>query len=170
MNWEEKSPEVFVAPGGIVQVKSNDLDRLKTNARESPKKRSRLCAHPGPEDRLHEMLIVLDRSTYVRPHRHRDKAESFHIIEGEVDVFLFSDQGEVTDVIRMGDYRSGKPFYYRMMDEVFHAPVISTEFALFHETTNGPFQKEDTEMAPWAPDENDTVASQAYLNELRTKL
>jgi cupin fold WbuC family metalloprotein len=166
MNHKKVNEEVFIAQGGVVQVRQLDVAFLKGQAQVSPKRRARLCTHPGAQDRLHEMLILLDGSTYVRPHRHGGKSESFHIIEGELDVFLFNDDGTIRDIIRMGDYRSGKVFFYRLMDDTYHMPVITGPYVLFHETTNGPFKREDTEFAPWSPEENDPAAA-AYLDRLK---
>ena len=112
-----------------------------------------LCMHPTPADPLHEMIICLARSTYVRPHRHEGKSESFHIIEGELDVVLFHDDGAVREVIRMGPYQSGQVFFYRLMEPCFHTVLVNTPHVLLHETTNGPFDPEDTEYATWAPPE-----------------
>ena len=55
----------------------------------------RLCAHPAVDDRLHEMVIAMARETYVRPHKHVNKSESVHVIEGLADAVLFDDAGNV---------------------------------------------------------------------------
>src|SRR5438309_9931257 len=104
MNYRAVSDEVFIATGGVVQVRPEDVAMGKAKGTTNARKRARLCAHPGPDDPLHEMLIVLDRGTYIRPHKHGDKSESFHIIEGELDVVLFHDSGAIREVIRMGPY------------------------------------------------------------------
>lgn len=166
MNYRKASDEVFVATGGIVRVRTQDVAMVVEKGTTNARKRARLCAHPGPDDRLHEMLIVLDRGTYIRPHRHASKAESFHIIEGELDVVVFDDDGAVRDVIAMGPYGSGKAFYYRIMEPCFHSVVINTPYVLFHETTNGPFDRSETEFAPWAPAEGDPAAP-GYVDQLR---
>lgn len=150
-----KSDEVFQATGGVVQVRAADVAEVVRKGTTTARKRSRLCAHPGPDDALHEMLICLDRATYIRPHRHGKKAESFHVIEGELDVVFFHDDGGVREVVRMGPYQSGKAFYYRVMEPCYHTVVIHTPFVLFHETTTGPFNRADTEFAPWSPAEGD---------------
>src|SRR5947207_1087581 len=93
--------EVFVAEGPIVSISSRDIEFLKEKLASAPRKRIRICAHATPEDRLHEMIIVLDADTYIRPHKHIGKSESFHIIDGSVDVVIFEDQGEIEDVVRM---------------------------------------------------------------------
>ena len=166
MSIRANSDEVFVATGGIVRVTAADVAAVKAKGTTNARKRARLCAHPGPEDKLHEMLIVLDRGTYIRPHRHGAKAESFHIIEGELDVVIFHDDGTVRDVVRMGPYSSGKAFYYRIMEPSYHSVLIHTPYALFHETTNGPFNRGDTEFAPWSPAEGD-AAVPYFVEKLR---
>ena len=55
----------------------------------------------------------------------------------------------------MGPYRPGKAFFYRLMEPCFHTVLVNTPHALFHETTNGPFDRGDTEFAAWAPAEGD---------------
>jgi cupin fold WbuC family metalloprotein len=157
---------VYVAEGGLVEVGGDDLALLRADAFAAPRRRARLCAHPGPEDRLHEMIVALDRRSYVRPHRHGGKSESFHMIEGELDLFLFDDDGSVRRVVRLGEHRSGRPFFFRLTEDTFHAPVAAGPCAVFHETTNGPFDRRDARPAPWAPDEGDAAAA-AYLERLR---
>ena len=166
MSIRATSDEVFLATGGIVQVRAEDVALVKQKGTTNARKRARLCAHPGPDDKLHEMLIVLDRGTYIRPHRHSGKAESFHIIEGELDVVIFHDDGSIREVVRMGPYSSGKAFYYRIMDPCYHSVLIHTPYALFLETTNGPFNRGDTEFAPWSPAEGEPgVAS--FVEKIR---
>lgn len=167
MGLRTVSEEVFVATDSIVRVSSADVEMLFSQARQNARGRARLCAHPDVQDRLHEMLIVLARDTYVRPHRHAGKSESFHVIDGELDVVIFHDDGSVRDVIRMGDYRSGRTFFYRLMEHCFHMVLVRTPFVLFHETTNGPFNRSDTEFATWSPMENDAGAM-TYLTGLRS--
>ena len=169
MTIRATSDEVFVATGGIVQVRPGDVAEVVRKGTTNARKRARLCAHPGPEDRLHEMLIVLDRGTYIRPHRHGGKAESFHIIEGELDVVVYHDDGAIREVIRMGPYGSGKVFYYRIMEPCYHSVLINTAYALFHETTNGPFQRGETEFAPWSPAEGDPAVA-GFVEAIRGRV
>jgi cupin fold WbuC family metalloprotein len=163
---EKKSDEVFQATGGVVQVRAVDVAEVVRMGTTTARKRSRLCAHPGPDDRLHEMLICLDRATYIRPHRHGGKPESFHVIDGELDVVVFHDNGSVREVVRMGPYHSGKAFYYRVMEPSYHTVLVRTPYALFHETTTGPFARGDTDYAPWSPAEGEPEVA-GYVERLR---
>src|SRR5687767_10943614 len=100
------STEVQGAGGGVVCLAAIDVERVRERGIRAERKRARICAHPSAADPLHEMIICLDRGTYIRPHRHAGKSESFHIIDGELDVVLFEDDGAIREVIRMGPYQS----------------------------------------------------------------
>jgi cupin fold WbuC family metalloprotein len=116
------------------------------------------------------MLIVHERGAYVRPHKHTGKTESAHIIEGLVDVVMFDDSGRIESVIRMGDYASGRIFYYRMAIPVFHTLIIRSDVLVFHETTNGPFDRGDAVFAPWAPEDSDVNFVNTFMADLDDKV
>ena len=155
--------EVLYAADPIAKVGRADISELIQRAGHGARKRARICTHRDTADKLHEMLIVHTRETYVRPHKHLGKSESFHLIEGAADVVVFDDEGNVADVIAMGDYSSGKTFYYRMADPLYHTLIIRSDVIVFHEATNGPFDRSATVFAPWAPE--DGVPSQKEFME-----
>lgn len=163
MNLIELSPGVYTSEASIVTVGRELIDELKRRLPASPSRRVRFCAHPNTADALHEMMIVVARESYVRPHAHPGKSESFHIVEGEVDVVLFDEAGTVTRVIAMSDRASGKAFYYRTGPGQYHSIRVRTDTVVIHETTNGPFVPGDTTLAPWAPAEDDAPAGRDYL-------
>jgi len=161
-----ESNEVLYAEDAIVTVNNGDLEWLKQKARLNSKQRIRLCSHPALTDILHEMLIVLKKQVYIQPHKHPGKSESLHIIEGVVDVVVFNDDGTIFQVLPLGEYGSGRIFYCRMNCSQHHTLLIRSEFLVFHETTNGPFHKGDTEYAPWSPAGSDIDSSKRYLEQL----
>jgi cupin fold WbuC family metalloprotein len=156
--------EVYYAEGPIVKVGRADMEFLKQAAQGTRRKRVRLCAHRGIEDQLHEMLIIHERSAYVRPHRHLGKAESFHLIEGRVDVVFFDEAGGIRDVAPMGG-DSGL-FYYRISDPQFHTLLIRSDYVVFHESTSGPFLREQTEFASWSPADDNERGQADFLRRV----
>jgi len=161
-----ESDEVLYAEGPIIKVTARDLCILKERAMRNPRQRIRLCAHRTIEDSIHEMLIVHTRQTYVRPHKHVTKWESFHVIEGMADVVVFDEEGAIVEVSRIGDYQSGQQFYYRTQVSAFHTLLIQSDCLIFHETTNGPFRKAGTMFPAWAPEDHDTRAVERFLSLL----
>lgn len=164
---EPLNEEVLYAVDPIVRVRKQDIGELIQRAILNPRKRIRICSHTGVQDRLHEMLIVHTNETYVRPHKHLGKSESTHIIQGEVDVVIFDETGTITDVLQLGDYASGKTFYYRISDPLYHTLLIRSEIIVFHETTNGPFDLTDTVFAPWEPDYTNASALTGFKENLQ---
>ncbi len=169
MKTRSESSEVFYPDESPVFVASSDLDYLKSLAPGAARRRARLCAHANRDDTLQEMFIVLCRDSYIRPHKHVGKVESFCVLEGEVVVFLFEDDGSIKRVIQMGSPGSGKPFYYRLSDPVFHTLLIASPQLVFLEITQGPFRREQTVFADWSPDEADKTASAAFLGGLAAR-
>ena len=168
-DWTVESEEVYYSNVPVTQVTTADISRLKELAKANPRRRVRLCAHPGVTDTLHEMIIVHSRGNYVRPHRHRGKSESFHIIEGSLVVLLFDEVGEIKGSLSMGTQGNDDVLYYRLSEPDFHTVIPTTELVVFHETTNGPFRREETEFAPWAPQEDSPDAS-SYMEGLSRQL
>jgi cupin fold WbuC family metalloprotein len=160
---KEINKEVYVADEPIARIGPADIAFLKERLKEAPRGRVRICVHASNSDLLHEMIIALDRSTYIRPHKHPAKSESFHLIEGAVDVVAFDDGGQIREVIQLGEPTSGRSFFYRMSGPVFHTLIIRSELLILHETTNGPFQKGDAVFADWAPAETEPAAAGAYM-------
>lgn len=164
------NPEVLYSKEALTTINKPEIHNLTYLSSKNLRKRIRLCAHPNQNDSLHEMFIVHQRGAYVRPHKHIGKSESTHIIQGLVDVVLFDNDGQIVNVINMGDYSSGKIFYYRMETPIFHTLIIRSKVLVFHETTNGPFDRSTSVFAPWAPEDNDTINVVTFMSDLNNKI
>jgi cupin fold WbuC family metalloprotein len=162
MTLVQKSSEVFLAEGPIAAVGQAELATLKAAVRASAKRRARINAHPDGEDALHEMIIAIDATSYIRPHKHPGKSEAFHIIEGEVDIVVFDDDGGINRIVPLGAPGGARPFYYRMSTTFFHTLIIRSDLLIVHEVTNGPFRPSATVFAEFAPDDHETEEAEAY--------
>ena len=167
MTFREYNKEVLYTDEALTKVTRADMELLKKMALLNERQRIRLCSHKDVNDPLHEMLIIHVKDTYVPPHKHLHKSESLSVIEGIVDVLILDEQGKVQEVIPMGDYASGKNFYYRMQTAFYHTLLIKSDFLVFHEGTKGPFDRTDTVFSPWAPQHKDSQACQIYLQQLK---
>jgi len=166
MTLKEINAEVLVADVPILSLTREDIASLKVRASQNPSRRVRICAHRSKDDVVHEMLIVMTRECYIRPHKHVGKGESFHVVEGALDVVAFDDAGQVTTVLHLEDYASGHGFYYRSDTLGYHTVIIRSPVVVFHETTQGPFRPSDNIAAPWSPDGHDAKAVEEFLAKL----
>ena len=159
---------VFVALTPISTVGSAEIAFVKAQARNALRRRARLCLHRSSYDRLHDMVIALDRETYLRPHRHDEKSETFHIIEGTASVVIFDGHGTIEQVINLGGETGAR--LYRLDEPHYHTLVIHSEMLVLHEITNGPFTPGATDYAAFAPAEDDISNASGYLDDLRARL
>ena len=146
-------PTVFNNEADILTVGADWVSRLKTEASLAPRRRARLCMHQSTEDSVQEMVIVFCQDALVRPHRSLDKTESIHVVEGELKMIFFDDQGSVTQRFDMGPVSSGKTFVTRLSASPWYAYVPLTDFLVLHETTRGPFDSSGSAFPEWAPED-----------------
>ena len=123
--------------------------------------------HHGVDDQFQEMFIMFSKGSYLAASKHLGKDKSVDVLEGKADFLLFDEAGKITDVIPVGDPSTGLPFYLRTPHERYHAWIMRSDTFVIHETTEGPFRREDTILAPWSPaDVNDPVSVPRYQAQL----
>jgi cupin fold WbuC family metalloprotein len=170
MNLHRINDEVFVVNEPIIRLGGEAVAFLKEQARKNPRGRARICTHKSDDDTLHEMIIALSSTSYVQPHKHVGKCESFHIVEGEVDIAVLDNDGRVVDVVELGGPGSDRNFYYRIPEHVFHTLLIRTELLVVHEVTIGPFDRHRTVTADFAPPESDHEQAREYVERMRSEV
>lgn len=157
---------IYFKGQSIITIFGQQLAELKQLAVQAPLRRARFCLHQQENDGVHEMVIAFCKDSYVRPHRHSNKSESFHVIEGELMVVFFDDDGKITRKLTLGDRNSAHPFLYRLADDQWHMVIPLTEYVVIHETTKGPFIKAESAFAPWSPQDGDSKAIDALLKRV----
>lgn len=138
---------------GIIKIEKGEIIRLKSLAKAAPLKRARLCLHKDESDPLQEMVIVLHRDSYIKPHRHKEKDESIHLISGSFYLFTFDALGRIAERVLMKQNGSGSYSLCRVRKNVWHTIVPLSKFVVFHELIRGPFRAAKAkELAPWIAD------------------
>lgn len=161
------SQGIYRAEAGIYVATAKGLEFLYDEAKTPlGGYRSRVCVHADNNSPLHEMLITLNKNTYIPPHKHINKSESLHVIMGEAICLLFNEVGTVTASYRLGAFAEDKVFYVRVEDAVYHTIYPLTELFVFHEVTTGPYRQEDTIIAPWSPCKLDVELGKDFLRKL----
>lgn len=155
--------EVYVVAEAVIRLDQRAIDLVREQALRNPRGRARICAHRDAGDNLHEMLIGIAATSYVRPHRHHGKIESFHLVEGRAEVVILSEDGAVDDIVELGAEAN---FFYRLDSPRYHTVLLMSPVLVIHETTNGPFDATQTDWAPFAPAEG-TPEAAPYTARLR---
>jgi cupin fold WbuC family metalloprotein len=136
------------------------FDAVADAASVSERRRMNHNFHTGPADNPHRFLNVLLRGTYIRPHRHvtPPKAETFLVLEGSAEVFLFGDDGKVEGRYVLGN---GQVWGIDIPPGVWHTILPRSERVVCFEVKPGPWEPAtDKDFAPWAPAEGDPGAAE----------
>jgi cupin fold WbuC family metalloprotein len=153
-----------------VQLISTTLfEAVGDAAAASPRLRMNHNFHAGAGDNPHRLLNVLVAGTYIQPHRHLHppKAESFLVLEGAADVFVFDDAGTVTARYRLG---SDGLWGVDLPAGTWHTILPRSARAVCYEVKPGPWDPgTDKEFADWAPAEGDPAAAEYVQRLLESK-
>ena len=160
-----QSTEVYHALDQTFSLQSSNLNELVGLASGNMRKRARLCAHRDPSDQVQQMFIAHKRGTYVRPHKHLKKAESMLILEGSADYIVFNIIGEVESITPMTPCSHDEVFYTTIAPGIYHSLRIKSDWLIFLEVTEGPFNKEETIFADWSPDELDLQGVREFMDK-----
>lgn len=161
---------VYLAEDKIVALNKEDVKFLKERLLQTGLKRIRICAHKDTQEALQEMIIAFAKGSYIRPSKHIGKEESIHVLEGTGDFVFFDEEGEITHVIPVGDATTGLQEYVRTPMAVYHTLLVTSDYFVVQETTQGPFHRADTIFASWGPEEQQTAAVESYMNALADRI
>lgn len=144
-------PEVINNRENLLFVNPEMVENIKEEARKSSRLIARLLMHLSHEDPVQEMLIAMCRGCAVTPNRALGRSESLQVVEGEILLIMFNENGRVIQKVEMGSSMSGKPFLYRFTSTPWHTMVPLTEMVVVHESLQGPFVQSSQPMPEWIP-------------------
>jgi len=154
----------FFCKNDIVSIDSQTIDLLIQESRKHQSCDVRISLHKSPEETFHNMIILQNKGNYYRPHKHTNKEETYHIINGKMIAFIFNDHGEI---LQFDALSSTDKLMYRIPKNTWHVSYPLSQFVVFHESKPGPFigQKE-TIFANWAPDGTNLKNAKQYIEKL----
>ena len=137
---------------------------------ESPRLRMNYNFHETLDDPINRLINVMEPDTYLRPHRHKnpDKIEIFLILRGAVALFLFDDQGNITDDIRILSPKFGV-YGGEIAADIWHTLLVLESGTTVYEVKQGPFAPLSPEnMASWSPAPEDKEGVKQYMERLKS--
>jgi cupin fold WbuC family metalloprotein len=142
-----------------VLIDENIISELKEVSRLNNNTTVRVCIHTSPDAEQHDMIILIKKSTYCPPHKHIHCGETYHMIEGEMGVFSFDDNGNVYDSAFLK-----KSNLYRVAKGGYHAVLPISDYVIFHESRKGPFLGDkDSAFPDWSPEKEDIDEVKAFI-------
>lgn len=145
------------------------ISQTLQQAQQSPRKRSNANIHVSMDDNPHRFFNVLLKNTYIAPHRHlkNPKAETFIVLSGQIQFFIFNDNGSIKESYLLGesDHSNNQGFGIDILPGIWHTLIARSDEAICFEVKPGPYKADlDKEFASWAPTEDQNYES--YLQWL----
>ncbi|MFJ4348337.1 WbuC family cupin fold metalloprotein [Pseudomonas sp. NPDC089401] len=138
------------------------LAELALRAADAPRQRHHHNFH-DMEDPCHRLIIALQPSTYIAPHRHlsEDKAEALLVLKGRIGLLLFDEQGGVSATRILEP--EGECMGVDLRPGIYHSLVALQADTLMFECKAGPYrQLGEGEHAPWAPREGEAGVAEYH--------
>jgi cupin fold WbuC family metalloprotein len=152
----------------MIRINTDLIDKVVDEAKKSPRLRMNYNFHSDLSDPVQRLLNALEPWTYIRPHKHTTKEESFVLLRGSVLAVVFNDDGTIRDhaVLSAGTGILGIEFE----ENSFHMlTALETSSAVF-EIKEGPFVPHtEGSSAPWAPKEG-TPEAKTFLTKVLGEL
>ena len=119
------------------------LDKVSSEAKESPRLRKNYNFHQSLEEKCHRMLNAVEPGTAVTTHRHPTKDESFVILRGKVRVTTHNDDGSIIEDVVLSQ-ESGN-YGVDIPKNVWHKLESLDPGSVIFECKEGPFVEHEVE-------------------------
>ena len=113
------------------------LNKVTTEAKESPRLRMNYNFHQSLNDKCHRFINAVEPGTVVPVHKHPTKDESFVVLKGRVKILTYNDEGKVLETIIL-DPKDGR-YGVDIPKGVWHTLESIESGSCIFECKEGPF-------------------------------
>ena len=141
------------------------LDNVTAQAKESARLRMNYNFHETMDAPVHRMLNALEPGTYLPPHRHSDKEETYLVLRGRLMAFFYDEEGNVTEKICLNPLEGR--YGLEIPPRTWHSIIALESGTVIFEIKKGPYQPLSPEdMATWAPAPDDVEGVKAFVERI----
>lgn len=141
------------------------LDAVTSQAKENPRLRMNHNFHAEMDAPIHRLLNALEPGTYLPPHRHRDKEETYLVLRGSLLAFFYDEAGNVTEKVLLNP-SEGK-YGLEIPPCTWHSIVALESGTVIFEIKKGPYSPLSPEdLASWAPAASDEESAKAFMKRM----
>jgi cupin fold WbuC family metalloprotein len=152
----------------MLKIDTHLLDEVSAKAKGSPRLRMNHNFHPELNDPVQRLLNALEPWTYIRPHKHTKKEESFVLMRGSVLAVTFNEDGSIRDhyILNASIGHLGVEFE----EDTYHMLTALQPNSVVYEIKEGPFiPHSEASSAPWSPIEG-TPEGKEFLSGIFAQL
>lgn len=141
------------------------LDAVTSQAKENSRLRMNYNFHATMDAPIHRLLNALEPGTYLPPHRHRDKEETYLVLRGSLLACFYDGAGNVTERALLNP-SEGK-YGLEIPPCTWHSIVVLESGTVIFEIKKGPYSPLSPEdLASWAPAASDEEGAKAFMKRM----
>ncbi|MCD8184573.1 MAG: WbuC family cupin fold metalloprotein [Bacteroides sp.] len=141
------------------------LNDVTSQAQESLRLRMNYNFYTSMDEPIHRMLNALEPGTYLPPHRHVDKEETYLLLLGSMWVFFYDGAGNVAEKVLLNPL-AGK-YGLEIPPGMWHSIIALESGTVIFEIKKGPYQPLAPEdMASWAPAPSDEEGAKTFMERM----
>lgn len=138
----------------LLKIDKQFIEDIKFKARKNASEKFMYCLHESEDSNMQEIVFAKSRNKYHRPDKHNNCAETKIVLDGEVWIILFEDNGAVKEAFKCS---SDDVSFCRIEKGIFHAIIPITEQVVIYEVREGKFTKDMNIFPDWAPETEDDI-------------
>ncbi len=151
--------------GDIKTITEDLLDDVTAQAKANARLRMNYNLHHSLEAGVQRMLNALEPGTYLRPHRHLGKEETYLVLRGSLVAFFYDDEGHVTGKVFLSP-SEGK-YGLEIPAGVWHSILVLQSGTVIFEVKQGPYRPlVAEEVASWSPEPADANGVAVFMEHL----
>ena len=93
----------------------------------------RICLHKTKKEKIHNMIVLLNKKNKAYPHQHSSSDEIYQIISGSIKVFVYSGKIKLKNIFLL----SKKNIIFKVNKKNVHKVEPISKIAIFHEIKLG---------------------------------
>jgi len=141
------------------------LDGVTREAQENPRLRMNYNLHESLDAPIHRLLNALEPGTYLPPHRHADKEETYVVLRGSLLTFFYDDLGNITEKVCLNP--SAGIYGVEIPLGTWHSIIALEAGTVIFEIKSGPYKPLPPEdIALWAPAPSDLEGAAIFMKRM----
>lgn len=118
-------------------INENLLNFISKQAEENPRLRMNYNLHLSHDDKVQRLLNAMEPGTELPIHRHRHTDETYILLRGKINVKVFNDKKEFTEIIEL-DVNEGR-YGVSIPANQWHTVEVLEKGTVIFEIKEGPY-------------------------------
>ncbi len=129
-----RSPAFFPKKKNFLFNIKNTKDLIKFS-KSNNNTNCRICLHKTKKEKIHNMVVLLNKENKAYPHQHANSDEIYQIINGSLKIFLYKKKIKLKKIFLF----SKKNIIFKINKKNIHKIEPVTKIAIFHEIKLGKY-------------------------------